>query len=122
MINEQLGMIDEQLQAEQGLNRVNLQDPYSFAPQQYANEEKKFTKIGELFGEASEMGVEERGLEEGYSEKEEISKLDSIYNKAKQLIEMHESMDYPEDLEIDLIKELVEEGKDTLALHGVIIA
>jgi hypothetical protein len=60
--------------------------------------------------------------DEGYSEDEEISKLDEIYNTAKQLVEMHETMDYSEDEELALVREVFETAKDVLGLHGERVA
>lgn len=109
MVQEQLGMINEQLGASKKIDQVNLQDPYSFAPQQYASNEEALKKIAEMY-------------EEGYSEEDEISKIDDVYTKAKELVLMHEDANYTEEEELALIKEIFEKSKYMLDLHGIKIA
>jgi len=61
-------------------------------------------------------------IAEMYEEEEEIAKIDDVYSKAKQLVRMHEDMDYTEEEELDLIKEIFEQSKYMLNLHGVKVA
>jgi hypothetical protein len=61
--------------------------------------------------------------EEGYSEDEELRKIDELYSKSKALVDMHESGEYYEEGdELELVKEIFEASSDIMGLHGERIA
>ncbi|GEM_PF-4999573 len=93
-------------------------NPYgNLTPEQIAS--GKMSSVKEGLKKVAEMYEELE--EEGYSEEEEISKLQAIYNDAKTLIDMHDSMDYTEGDELELVRQIVEKGKDIINLHGTTI-